>query len=70
MDNPRVAQGDYDLLTPEAKAARFRARTPEERYYVLESYLEMIMGLRPDLVSNRHAAYPQGSVRVLRLPGR
>jgi hypothetical protein len=70
MENPRVLAGDYDLLTPEAKTARFRGRTPQERYHVFESYLEMIMGLRPDLVSNRHAAYPQGSVRVLRLPRR
>ncbi|MBM3497779.1 MAG: hypothetical protein FJX74_03825 [Armatimonadetes bacterium] len=70
MDNPRVIAGGYELLTPEAKVARFRARTVEERYHVFESYLEMIMGLRPDLVSNRHAAYPQGSVRVVRLPRR
>ncbi|MBM3475434.1 MAG: hypothetical protein FJX75_19390 [Armatimonadetes bacterium] len=70
MSNARVITGDYSLLTPEAKVARFRQRTPEERYYVFESHLEMIMGLRPDLVSNRHAAYPQGSVRVLRLSRR
>ena len=68
MEGPRLLQGDYDLLAPDAKAKRFRRRSFEERYAIFESHLNMVMALRPDLVSDRHESYPPGSVRVLKLP--
>jgi hypothetical protein len=68
MRDPRVVQGDYSLLTPEAKADYFRRLTVEERHDLFESHLEFILAVRPELARNRHATAPAGSVRVLRLP--
>jgi hypothetical protein len=68
MDRPHVLQGDYDLLTPEAKADYFRRLTVEERHDLFEGHLEFILAVRPELARDRHATAPPGSVRVLRLP--
>jgi len=67
MDRPRVVQGDYSLESLEAKVAWFQRLTFEERYAHIQSFLDFIAAVNPEL-ARRHEHQPSDRVRILRLP--
>lgn len=59
---------DFELETPESKAAWFQSLTLEERMELLCEFTELFLEVRPSIGRPAVASTPSDRIRVLTLP--